>query len=181
MQKFELVLKNEKAKTYTIISWLIIALNFISFLYLGITGSVKNISFPFFPAGLLLLLFLLAKSGRMKTREDLFISLCFCAIIVGWIILLFYRAAAINIVLFIFQDISRRKLLVLFFEDRIIYPSFPKRTIEWKELNNVILKDGLLTIDLKNDRVYQNEIAAAADETELNNFFSAHIRPVVKN
>jgi hypothetical protein len=181
MPNFELLLKYEKARTYTIISWLIIALNFISFTYLGIAGLAENITYPFVAAGLIFFCFLLRNTSRLKKREDLLVSFSFCVIIVSWIVLQFYWAATINLVLFIFQDITRRKLVVLFFEDRIIYPSFPRRTIQWPELNNVILKDGLLTIDLKNDKVFQHEIASAADENELNQFCKEHIQPPVKN
>lgn len=33
------------------------------------------------------------------------------------------------------------------------------RHYEWSELNNVILKDGLLTVDCKNNRLFQKEVA----------------------
>jgi hypothetical protein len=74
--------------------------------------------------------------------------------------------------------VSRRKLTVLVFEDRIIYPSFPKRTIEWQELNNVILKDGWLTIDLKNNKVFQNEIMSPTSEIDFNGFCEDQIKKI---
>jgi hypothetical protein len=182
MPKFEIVLKNEKAKTYTIISWLIVALNFISFLYLGISGSVEKINRPFFAAALLLCIFLFQLIVKKKDKSEINkFSLSFSVIVIAWIIMQFYWIAALNFFLFIFQDITRRRLLVLFFDDRIIYPSFPKRTIQWQELNQVILKDGLLTIDLKNDKVFQNEIISDVNETELNEFCTSHILALQKN
>jgi hypothetical protein len=69
---------------------------------------------------------------------------------------------------------------VLVFDDRIIYPSFPKRTIEWKELNNVILKDAVLTIDLKNNKVFQNEVVSAASEIDFNEFCGEQIQKVTE-
>ncbi|MEI9911082.1 MAG: hypothetical protein WDO71_16240 [Bacteroidota bacterium] len=39
--KFVLVLKNERLKTYTVISWLIIALNFFAFIYVGLTKELS--------------------------------------------------------------------------------------------------------------------------------------------
>ena len=58
------------------------------------------------------------------------------------------------------------------FSDQIIYPSFPKRIIHWKELSNVILKDGLLTIDFKNNKIIQQSIMYAdrVNEKEFNEF-----------
>lgn len=181
IQQFTLVLKNEKAKTYTLMSWLLIALNGVSFLYLGFTGFTASASYPFVAAGILFCIYLVKLTRKPKIGEDMLVSLCFCLVMVTWIIFGFYWAAAINLVLFIFQDIARRKLVVLFFEDRIIYPSFPKRTIQWHELNNVILKDDLLTIDLKNDKIFQNEIIPLVNEDELNEFCNRHIEALIKN
>jgi heme/copper-type cytochrome/quinol oxidase subunit 4 len=182
MPKFEIVLKNEKAKTYTVISWLIIALNFISFLYMGISGSAEEINHPFFAAGIVLCIFLFQLIVKRKDESEINkFSLSFSVIVIAWIIMQFYWIAALNFFLFIFQDVSRRRLIVLFFDDRIIYPSFPKRTIQWQELNQVILKDGLLTIDLKNDKVFQNEIISDINAAELNEFCNSHILALRKN
>jgi len=180
MPIFTIVLKNEKLKTYTVISWLIIALNFIAFVYVGISGLAKITNLPFFSAGLLLVIFIFR---FISTREDFAndsLSLSFSIAIISWIVLQFYWAAVIILVLFLLQDISRRKLTVLVFEDRIIYPSFPKRTIEWKELNNVIIKDGMLTIDLKNNKVFQNEITSPASEIDFNEFCDAKLKALKK-
>jgi hypothetical protein len=45
--------------------------------------------------------------------------------------------------------------------------------ITWQELNNVVLKDGLLTVDLKNNRIIQTEILNSQgdpSEAEFNEF-----------
>lgn len=58
-------------------------------------------------------------------------------------------------------------------EENISYPSFPRKDLEWKELSNVVLKDDLLTIDCKNNKVYQHLIKDSeqyAGEKEFNDF-----------
>jgi hypothetical protein len=180
MPMFTIVLKNEKLKTYTVISWLIIALNFIAFLYVGVSGLSNITNLPFFSAGLLLVIFVFRFLSKREEFANDSLSLCFSLTIISWIVLQFYWAAVIILLLFLFQDISRRKLAVLVFDDRIIYPSFPKRTIEWKELNNVVLKDGILTIDFKNNKVFQNEINSPASEIDFNEFCDAKLRALKK-
>ena len=180
MPKFIIVLKNEKLKTYTVISWLIIALNFISFVYVAISGLSKITNLPFFAAGLLFLIFLFRFISKREEFENDSISLSFSIAIISWIVLQFYWAAVIILFLFLFQDISRRKLTVLVYDDRIIYPSFPKRTIEWEELNNVVLKDEILTIDLKNNKVFQNEITSPTSEIDFNEFCEAQLQALKK-
>jgi hypothetical protein len=69
--------------------------------------------------------------------------------------------------------IAKRILRVVFWESEIIYPAWPVRKISWKELNNVILKDSILTIDLKNNKLIQqsiDEIKTSVNEKEFNEF-----------
>lgn len=177
MEKYAIVLKNEKAKTYPIISWLIVVLNFIAFLYFGISRSLNIISFPFIAAVLLTLIFIwlqtIKKNSKIASHKFRFF---FPVIILAWISIPFYWATAINFLLFVIQDITARSLTVTFFEDRIIYPSFPERTIPWQQLNNVILKDRILTIDFKNNRIYQNEIISNVNEAGFNDFCKQQLK-----
>ena len=62
---------------------------------------------------------------------------------------------------------------IAFDENEIVFNSFPKKTYSWKELNNVVVKDGIVTIDFKNNTLIQKETDAdisAEDEKEFNNF-----------
>jgi hypothetical protein len=175
MLKFQIVLKNEKAKTYTVISWLIIALNFVFFLYIGVSGSSGIMTLPFFAAGLLICIFIFKSISKREEIENDCLSLAFSVSIIVLIVMQFYWLAALIILLFLFQDITRRRLTVLVFDDRIVYPSFPKRTILWKELNNVILKDDILTIDLRNNKIFQNEVISPVSDIEFNEYCNLHL------
>jgi hypothetical protein len=180
MLRFTILLKNEKLRTYTIISWLIIAMNVISFIYLGVSGRSKVANLPYFSSALLITIFFFRFVSKREAFENDSISLCYSIAVITWIVLQLYWAAGVLLLLFLFQDVSRRKLTVLVFDDRIVYPSFPKRTIEWKELSNVVLKDGILTIDLKNNKVYQNEITSPASELDFNEFCEEHLKGLKK-
>ena len=70
------------------------------------------------------------------------------------------------------EFIMREKLMVQVSAECVIIPSFFKRIVQWNELNNVILKDGIITIDYKNDRLFQAAIKEdeAIDETKFNSF-----------
>ncbi|MEI9810813.1 MAG: hypothetical protein WDO16_24695 [Bacteroidota bacterium] len=173
---FVIALKNEKLKTYTTISWLIIILNLIAFIYTGITRQATIDNLPYFAAGLLLIIFACRWIVKGEVSENGMIGLSFSIVIVTWLIIQSYWIAVIILFLFIIQEISRRKLIVRVFEDGINYPSFPKRMIEWNELNNVILKDGLLTIDLKSNKVFQNETLSVVYEPEFNEFCHSRIQ-----
>lgn len=44
-----------------------------------------------------------------------------------------------------------------FDEKEIVFNGLWAKKIQWSELNNVIIKDGILTIDFKNNRLFQKE------------------------
>ena len=175
MNKFVIVLKNEKVKTYNIISWLIIAINFLVFLFFGIstkTGKPEPVFLAV--AGAMIVIFVLRLIMKKKKEEsgDFFI-VYFLIIIFAWFKAGYYGIVVINIVLYIFQFISSRKLEIQFAEANITFPSYPIKTFHWKELNNVILKDGILTIDFKNNKLIQqtiDESSIVINEKEFNEF-----------
>ncbi|HLD52258.1 MAG TPA: hypothetical protein VJA82_03045 [Sediminibacterium sp.] len=67
---------------------------------------------------------------------------------------------------------------IAFDENEIVFNSFPKKRYEWGALNNVVLKDGLLTLDFKNDKLIQKELESETTkntEEEFNAFAKALI------
>lgn len=56
--------------------------------------------------------------------------------------------------------------------------------MQWDEVNNALIKDGLITIDLRNNKLYQNEIegyVTAEVEKEFNDFCKRCINAFNKN
>jgi len=62
---------------------------------------------------------------------------------------------------------------VAFDEEGLVVNSFPKKYFYWNDIANVILKDGILTIDFHNNKLIQKEIETPATmtlEQEFNEF-----------
>ena len=78
------------------------------------------------------------------------------------------------LLLFIVLDVAAHKKLVVHVTDNtIVVPYVVQKEVTWNELNNVILKDGLLTIDFKNNRLFQHIILNSDEdinEKEFNEF-----------
>ena len=65
-----------------------------------------------------------------------------------------------------------------FSETEISFNSLPRKTLHWAEVSNVVIKDGLLTIDQKNNNLYQKEIDGDVTpeiEAEFNAFCKEQI------
>ncbi len=175
MQQFEITLKNEKIKSYNRISWIIICIYLLVLLYMSLFSTDKNIlsgsiatlimlSFLFF------LKYYLHKTNRKwKIGAETF----FFLLMIGWISTQQYWLSIIPGIFFILSGITARKFIAFFSAEKITYPSFPLKTIYWNELTNAILKDGLLTIDFKNDKFIQqfiDDTKTAINEQEFNDF-----------
>lgn len=71
-----------------------------------------------------------------------------------------------------------------FSEDKISFNTFPKKALQWSEVNNALIKEGLITIDQKNNKLLQSEIegyVTADIEKEFNDFCRRCINAVNEN
>jgi hypothetical protein len=172
MKKFEIILENKKKKIYATISTLIIALNFFLFMYMGITRSGMEMLYSFAGAAFLAFGFIFQRVNKKQTGK---FDLLYGIVIITWIFMQSYWPAIANLALYSLYSITARPFMVVVAQTGITYPSFPKKTYAWNDFNNVILKDGLLTIDFKDNKLIQQVIernAAPVDEKEFNEFCS---------
>ena len=69
---------------------------------------------------------------------------------------------------------AKYPLEIGFSDDEIVLNTLFKKIYRWPDLSNVVLKDGLLTIDFKNNRLFQkvvfDEEEMDADEAEFNTY-----------
>jgi hypothetical protein len=94
----------------------------------------------------------------------------------GWICFSsLYWIGAFFFLLAFLEYQTKRPLEIGFHSDRVVINSLIKRRFDWTAFNNVVLRDGLLTLDFKNNRLMQKEVADDdeeddADEEEFNAF-----------
>lgn len=162
MKNYELIIKNEKARQYRLLATLIVLTNLVLFIWLAIANielRVKGlITAALIIGGFVIQYFTRKYSARAAG---------------AFFIVLFYfesgywQAAIIMAALALLYMVAVRKLVVLVNTSHILYPSFPKKELEWSELNNLILKDGLLTIDLKNNKIAQAMVVNGVDDHDI--------------
>ena len=171
MKQFELILKNEKETSYKRISILLLVLNLVGLLFITYLKDFKS-WLPLIIAAIAIL----AASSSFYFRnknEKAILTGAFLLLSVAWIVAGYWIIGVLNILFMILHISALQKPIVTINESQVIYPSFPKKKIDWQELSNLILKDGLLTIDLKNNRIIQQHIAdisSTIDEKEFNDF-----------
>ena len=62
--------------------------------------------------------------------------------------------------------VMRRDVSLTFMEDEVVINTLPKKSFLWTDFHQILLKDGILTLDFKNNKLIQEELL------ENNNDFS---------
>ncbi len=173
MSSYQFIIPNKKLVTYQVFSYIIILLN-IAGLYL-LSPQQESWS-----QGIYLLLLLLSAFRAIgdykayKNKQGLKSNVLLLIILaLFWSRTEYNMGIWINLLLAGLYFISTRKLKIMVSEEGVSYPTFPAKNIQWSEISNLILKDDILTIDLKNNKIYQHEVEYtdnAVNEPEFNDF-----------
>jgi hypothetical protein len=173
MEEFQLVLKNEKLRLYTRLCWfIIIILTLVFVYYIFFTNSSLRRTEKVVFLGVLGIVFLL-KLYFEKTKYRFGIEEFYPFLAMGFFVNSQYLIGGVAFLFYILYKASIRQKVVHFFTDKILYPSFPVKTIQWENLNNCLLKDGLLTIDFKTNKLIQQPLdynKTSVNEKEFNDF-----------
>jgi hypothetical protein len=86
------------------------------------------------------------------------------------------------IILALLEYQAKHAIEIGFSEKEILINSLFKRRYQWSQFNNIILRDGLLTLDFTSNRVLQREIEdeeeSEADEDEFNQYCRQQLNKV---
>ena len=176
MKAYSILLPNEKAKTYSYVTLFILLINCLVFGFVFFNAPdnrIRNISLTATAISLTSLVFFLINffTGKIPAYRP---GISFIILSIFWFILGNYFLGLSVICFAVIGFFARKKFNVLFTEDKITYPSFPQKIYSWKEVSNVVLKDGILTIDLKNNKLIQavieQESVEQVDESAFNDF-----------
>jgi hypothetical protein len=178
--QYVVILKKDTERVTDSFSVLLILVSAIVFFYLGFqSGHLKYIPLLFAAALLtgLLINVLARRRGGTGIRYRYWLLLA----AVGWIgFTTIPWFGAFFFLLAFLEYQTKRPLEIGFHHDRVVINTLIKRRFDWSAFNNVVLRDGLLTLDFSNNRLMQKEVADDededdADEEEFNAFCRARL------
>ena len=177
MEQFDIILKNDKIKSYNNIAWIFLILNFAVFIFLLFFDIYRYPALAFIGALVIYLLmrWYLFKSNKTKYFLDEFVFFIPAA---GWLGMHNYLIAIGCLLMGFLYKLSLQRIKFVFTRDKVAKMNFPKKELEWNEFNNVILKDHILTLDFKNNKLIQAEIEKSLEINEVifNSFAQAQLR-----
>jgi hypothetical protein len=173
-------LRNDTGKYVDRLSLLLCSLSAIIFLRQQILTPQKTIVY------LIGFLFVAVVVGRniylqiVKKHEKVYYNraLFFSAIVwtvmpdMQWLVFVFAFLG-------LFEFHAKFPLEIGFTENQIVFNSIIKKRYSWNDFNNVVLRDNLLTLDYKNNKIFQKETIdeeGEAEEDEFNDFCQERLK-----
>ena len=169
------ILKRDSERTLDFISILLCLFSALNFINVQIRAGRFQLLFSVIAAIVLIGMTINIVLTRRTSRQVRYKYWLLIAGL-GWVAMPFLPWLGI---LFFFQSFLeyqvKRPLEIGFSHDRVVINTLFRRTYAWSDFNNVVLKDGLLTLDFKNNRLLQKEILDDededdADEDEFNDY-----------
>jgi hypothetical protein len=185
MHNYRIHLSNPKAGTYRLITLMISIINCTAFGFVFfVLGSrfqskLIDLGFGISIAALLIYVYMMISKKKSSMRIEIsFIIAALIWMLTGQVLLGFFLALFALLGFF-----ANRELIIGISKEGVNYPSFPPKLIKWEDISQTILKDNILSIDLKNNNLIQHRLlpadAAKIDEKSFNLFCSQNIN--IKN
>jgi hypothetical protein len=173
--QFDIILKNEKYRLYDRFAIFIFLLNSAAIIVtLFITGKSQLEKGTGWISTLSLLTAITVYfNSSKKVKKEYYFLFATLFTSFYWILMGFWWLGMLLVLLAALYHFSKQEPIVQVSAGKIKYPSFPARTIHWQQVNNVLLKEGLLTIDFKNNKFIQQALEEnknAVNEQEFNDF-----------
>ena len=178
MQRFDLLLKNEKIKSYRRIATFLILINVAVFILFAVNTDSESKRVIFFAGTAALIVLLLMHLFFNALKKNIYQAGALLASAIVWMLSSNWIAAVVCIILLLLYITSVKPVMISVGDDEIRYMAFPSKVVHWNELDNVVLKDGILTIDFANNRLLQASIEDdnnSIKEKEFNEFCSQRL------
>ena len=194
--QYVVTLKNDRGKAINTISLLLSILSAAIFLRLQIKAGTSFILYGV-SVGLIVLGLVWVYFQRRNHRPYIAYSRILLVVSVTWLasagrILLSGHTTWLTIpaevwigiailLLALLERPAKLPLEIGFTDHQIVFNSLIKRKYQWQDFNNILLKDGLLTLDFKNNKLFQKHTLDDDEDDATEDEFNAYCRLRLKD
>jgi hypothetical protein len=169
------LVKDKRKRSFVVLAWLLAVSNLIFVTYIAIaTAMIPTLRWIIFPSVAYLLFLALFQQIKGKTFLNQYSLLpLFLLLAIGWFLLNFVLMGIASLLICVTAFFALSDKSILFTQNHVRPRVLFGQRIEWSTLSNVILKDNVLTIDYKNNKLLQQEIddsISLINEQEFNDF-----------
>jgi hypothetical protein len=176
--QYVVTLKNTSRKYVDTFSLLILFISVLLFLREQFRSDNIKITYLF---GALAIAAIIARNIYLQKRQNktVFYSSALFIAAIAWVTMPYLSWLFLPFALMgLFEKQAKFPLEVGFSDARIIINALIRRKYNWSDFNNIILKDDLLTMDFKTNRLLQRETIdeeGDAEEDEFNDYCSRQL------
>lgn len=183
--QYVVVLKNQHTKYSNIIGFL---LGFLSLVFFvkelfepGQTGFVYLVGILFIAGVLIWNVY-----HSVYKNERVYYSRALLIAALVWMKMPYYQwLSFLFIILALLEYQAKFSVEIGFSDNEIKFNTFFKKKYRWSDFTNIVLKDGLLTLDFTNNKILQREIEEddedEADEKEFNDYCQKQLAKAYSN
>jgi hypothetical protein len=178
---FSLIHKNKNQPNINKARHFVLLLNGIFFLLFSFYTAQYFTKFSLLMLGLICLASAFGMwLGKIKENPMIERILIILAVI-AWTFLIVYPAISVLLIILLVLDlyVFGKDEAVHFTDQQVIIQPKPfSKSHDWSAFNNIIIKDDLLTIDFKNNKIIQllmDDCSPKMTEEEMNAFFAKHL------
>lgn len=169
---YVVTLKRENARKTDLASFLLLIFSFLAFSYIQLRegfNGFQSIAMLILLTGLSINIYASRKKKELHFRNWLF------AAGLLWLGMPYFEWMFVPFVCFaLLESQAKYPLEIGFQKDGVVINTLFKKKIPWSALESVLLKDGLLTLDYKDNTLIQKEVLddedPDADEDEFNEY-----------
>ena len=182
MMQYNFTLKDNNRRVYNLFMWFLFFLHVVAAAWIALRTPDKNIKGSMdvllITYGLLCVgYFFFRRKAEVLEAFNLLLSALYVHF---WFTQVGLLACLIFVLIFLFANAVKRKKTTISFSEAGVNLTSVYKTVSypWVKMDNVILKDNLLTVDFKTNKLLQTEIAAgneAVDEKIFNVFCSEQL------
>ena len=170
--QFDIILKNDKVRSYRMITVIIVILNLLYFGYLLFDKQHRNLGM--ISIGTLAIygvyrIFITRKKGIQFYIDEW----VYFVLMLLWIDS--YLLAVLNLLLMLLYTAATQEIRYEFSEE-VTQKNFPWKKFTWSQFGNIVLKDNILTMDLRTNKIIQAEVNGEVNEKDFNAFVASKLK-----
>lgn len=181
---YVVALKRENARRTDLASFFLLLFSILAFILV----QIRSLQFSFFLSisSIVLLAGIFINISASRKGKEMYFRNWLLAAGLFWIGMPFFQWMILVFIFFaLMEGQAKYPLEIGFGADRIVMNTLIKKKISWSELESVILKDGLLTLNFKNERILQKEVLddneSEAEAEEFNGYCRERLEELTVN
>lgn len=156
-QSYQLIIRDRNVYRYRQLASFLFGINAAIFLMFALRSDSVSGKIILCTVSFIMVAYAFYNWKYKTNKEKSYIAVYLLAAAVWALETPFWYFSVVLLLLLILQYRMEKDFIITFNNEDIVLTSFPARRYAWPDFNNIVLRDGLLTMDFKNNRVMQVE------------------------